>query len=94
MRAMFLPTASIGNLDDYAYYRRRAAQEEQASRAAACDEARGIHRQLADAYCASCILFLAKRDPGLSLAEAIILKRRRPVSAGPAPPSRADRELA
>lgn len=94
MRPIVLPTARIGNLDDYAYYRRRAAQEEQASRAAACAKARWIHRRLAEAYCASCILFLAKKDPDLSFAEALILKQRRPCSAGPVSSSRADREVA
>lgn len=42
------------NPDDYAYFRRRAAQEDKAARNARCEEARICHRNLAAAYRASC----------------------------------------
>lgn len=42
------------NPDDYAYFRRRAAQENEAARRALCEEARICHRNLAAEYRARC----------------------------------------
>ena len=42
------------NPDDYAYFRRRTAQEDEASRSALCEEARICHRDLAAAYRVRC----------------------------------------
>jgi len=54
-------------LEDLAYYRRRAAQEDEAARSAACQAARDRHLELAEAYrarCATITGLLADGRPG------------------------------
>lgn len=70
------------NQDDYAYYRSRALQEDEAARGAACEAARNRHRRLADAYRIRCILFLAAMDTASSSIGAAMPSRSRPAVAG------------
>lgn len=72
------------NLDDYAYFRRRAAQEEEAARSARCNEARICHQDLAVAYRASCARISADlaapagpRNASTPVASSISTNRRR-----------------
>lgn len=81
------------NHDDYAYFRSRAVQEEEAARSAACDAARERHLELADAYRARCILILATMDTG-SASIDLVRERKRPGAGGYAPSAQPDCETA